>query len=65
VPETPFDRPAIEHHLHALGDRLAGLGITARLTVVGGSYMALLGLRDSTMDVDTVCSTRRCLAASS
>jgi hypothetical protein len=28
--------------------------ITARLTVVGGSYMALLGLRDSTMDVDTI-----------
>lgn len=28
--------------------------MTVRLTVVGGSYMALHGLRESTMDVDTI-----------
>jgi hypothetical protein len=54
VPDTPLDREAIEHNLRLLGDRLGDLGARARLTVVGGSYMALLGLRASTMDVDTI-----------
>lgn len=50
----PLDRAAIEANLAALGDRLADEGIVARLLVVGGSYLALQGLRESTMDVDTV-----------
>lgn len=54
MPDRPLDRDAIEHHLHSLGDRLGALGATVHLTVVGGSYMALHGLRESTMDVDTI-----------
>lgn len=50
----PLDRAAIQANLAALGDRLAANGLQARLLVVGGSYLALNGLRDSTIDVDTV-----------
>ena len=50
----PLDRAAIEANLTALGDRLAMDGAEVRLLIVGGSYLALHGLRESTVDVDTI-----------
>ena len=41
-------------YLSEVADELASRGLSARLIVVGGSYLALHDLRESTMDVDTV-----------
>ena len=41
-------------YLSEVADELAIRGLSARLVVVGGSYLALHDLRESTMDVDTV-----------
>ena len=41
-------------YLGEVADELADKGIAAHLVVVGGSYLALHDLRESTMDVDTV-----------
>jgi hypothetical protein len=41
-------------YLSEVADELADRGRSARLVVVGGSYLALHDLRESTMDVDTI-----------
>jgi hypothetical protein len=41
-------------YLSEVADELAARDLSARLVVVGGSYLALHDLRESTMDVDTI-----------
>jgi len=55
VPEGVLGRDEIVEHLDAVAELLAGQA-TPRvvLVVVGGAYLALHGLRESTADVDTV-----------
>ena len=53
--EDLFDEPSIRTSFVAVATRLEELDAPAGLLiVVGGSFMALHGLRDSTHDVDTV-----------
>jgi len=55
-PPTPdvLHKADILAHIGEVGDELASQGLTGTLVVVGGSYMALHDLRDSTADVDSV-----------
>ncbi len=51
----PLDRHAIERYLVEVGDELEAAGAGHHTIVtVGGSFMALHDLRDSTRDVDTI-----------
>lgn len=55
VREPLFDRDEILDALDAVGAELAARKAPATsLIVVGGSYLALQGLREATADVDTV-----------
>jgi Nucleotidyltransferase of unknown function (DUF6036) len=55
MPEGVFGRDEIIESLDAVAELLAAEGNPQGvLVVVGGSYLALHGLRDSTADVDTV-----------
>jgi len=55
VTEDLFDESSIRASFVAVADRLEELDAPAGLLiVVGGSFMALHGLRDSTHDIDTV-----------
>ena len=52
--ETPLDREAIVAHLRDVADALAAVGPRHTVVVVGGSLLALHGLRRTTVDVDSV-----------
>jgi hypothetical protein len=55
VPDGLFDRDELIDNLHAVAALLVDMDAQrAVLVVVGGSYLALHGLRDTTADVDTV-----------
>lgn len=54
VSETPLDREAIVAHLRDVADTLAAVGPRHTVVVVGGSLLALHGLRRTTVDVDSV-----------
>jgi hypothetical protein len=47
-------RTEILSHLTEVGDELARRNLSCRLVVVGGSYLALHDLRESTADVDSL-----------
>lgn len=52
--ETPLSRAAILAHLREVADTLADTGPQHTVIVVGGSLLALHGLRQATVDVDSV-----------
>lgn len=55
LPDIVFSRQDIIDNLSAVAEILAAAGHgQTRLIVVGGSYLALHGLRQSTRDVDTI-----------
>jgi Nucleotidyltransferase of unknown function (DUF6036) len=55
LPEILFSRQDIINNLDAVAEILAAAGHPQiRLIVVGGSYLAMHGLRDATRDVDTI-----------
>ncbi|MDX3004270.1 DUF6036 family nucleotidyltransferase [Kribbella solani] len=49
-----LNKAEILDHLTELADELAGRNLSCRLVVVGGSYLALHDLRESTADVDSL-----------
>jgi hypothetical protein len=55
LPDVVFSRQDILDNLREVAEILgAGGQPQTRLIVVGGSYLALHGLRDATRDVDTI-----------
>ncbi|MHB8300594.1 MAG: hypothetical protein ACYDDW_18990 [Dermatophilaceae bacterium] len=55
MPDILFSRQDIIDNLRAVADILAAGGHPqTRIIVVGGSYMALHGLREATRDIDTI-----------
>ena len=55
-PSATLDASQIRECLEELGDHLVALGVERLVTVViaGGSCLALMGLRETTLDVDAV-----------
>lgn len=51
---TPLDGPGIRAHIQEVADRLSPAGEQHRLIVVGGALLAWHGLRDTTLDVDSL-----------
>ena len=55
MPDILFSRQDIIDNLREVAEILGASGqAQTRLIVVGGSYMALHGLREATKDVDTI-----------
>ena len=54
VSETPLDREAILAYLREVANTLAETGPQHTVIVVGGSLLAFHGLREATVDVDSV-----------
>jgi Nucleotidyltransferase of unknown function (DUF6036) len=54
VSETPLDREAILAYLREVSNTLADTGPQHTVIVVGGSLLAFHGLRQATVDVDSV-----------
>jgi hypothetical protein len=51
---TIFSKAEILKHLNEVADELANRDLVCQLVVVGGSYLALHDLRESTADVDSL-----------
>jgi hypothetical protein len=54
VPDIPLNASQIHAYLSEVADALPPTGPRHTIVVVGGSLLALRGLRQSTLDVDTV-----------
>ncbi len=65
MPDIPLDAVANRQSLHELAQELAPDGAAYTLIVVGGSLLALHGLRDSTADVAGLLGRRGTRAAGS
>jgi len=64
VPDELFDKPTIEASFAAVAAHLEAQGAEPGvLIVVGGSFMALHGLRKATRDVDTISRITKAIRA--
>jgi hypothetical protein len=54
MPEDTLDADAVKYYLNEVASELTSQGPPLTIVIVGGSLLALLGLRDSTRDVDTI-----------